>query len=71
MWIWRLEQCIPNLFCEVNIMVKLMHNLISFNQRWSHDAANDEDKIDEYYECLIECTDNQSSCKRICSDILM
>ena len=48
-----------------------MHNLISFNQRWSHDAANDEDKIDEYYECLIECTDNQSSCKRICSDILM
>jgi len=48
-----------------------MHNLISFNQRWSHDAANDEDKIDEYYECLIECTDSQSSCKRICSDILM
>ena len=48
-----------------------MHNLISFNQRWSHDAATDEDKIDEYYECLIECTDNQSSCKRICSDILM
>ena len=71
MWIWRLEQCIPNLFCEVNIMSNPMHNLISFNQRWSHDAANDEDKIDEYYECLIECTDSQSSCKRICSDILM
>jgi len=50
-----------------------MHNLVSFNQRWQHKmtSTDHEDKIDEYYECLIECTDTQSSCKRICSGILM
>jgi hypothetical protein len=44
-----------------------MHNLISFNQlaEWKHfektlDKFNDEmDLINDYYNCLIECDDNQ------------
>ena len=31
-----------------------------------HDA-----KIDDYYECLIECEDDASSCKRICKEVLL
>ena len=55
-----------------------MHNLISFNQlaEWKHfeetlDKCNDEmDLINDYYNCLIECDDNQVTCKRICRRIL-
>ncbi len=33
---------------------------------------NEQDtKINDYYECLIECEDDQSSCKRICKEILV
>lgn len=28
------------------------------------------DSINDYYECLIECADTQSNCKRICRAIL-
>ncbi len=51
-----------------------MHNYPS-NQLgdWKHSSGNseDEEKINDYYACLIECNDTHSSCKRICSDILM
>jgi len=55
-----------------------MHNLISFNQlaEWKHfenqlDKSNEElDLINDYFNCLIECDDDQQSCKRVCRDIL-
>ena len=55
-----------------------MHNLISFNQlaEWKHfeetlDKCNDElDLINDYYNCLIECDDDQVTCKRVCRRIL-
>ena len=55
-----------------------MHNLISYNQlaSWNHlektinEYVNQEELINDYYQCLIECDDNQQQCKRICREIL-
>jgi hypothetical protein len=56
-----------------------MHNLLSRAQldEWRHledtldEFAIEEQKISDYYECLIECDiQNQSQCKRICRSIL-
>ena len=46
-----------------------MHNLISYNQLSSED--DHEDLLAEYYECLIDCEDNASTCKRICKEVLV
>ena len=56
-----------------------MRNLLSRSQldEWRHfedtiDELNIElDRVNDYYECLIECDDSQSTCKRICRRILM
>jgi hypothetical protein len=59
-----------------------MHNLISHNQLagWKESfqnlgksldkTAEESNLINDYYNCLIECDDNQSSCKRICREVL-
>ena len=48
-----------------------MHNLISFNQlAGSYEDENDT-KLTEYYECLIDCEDDQHICKRICKEVLV
>jgi len=56
-----------------------MHNLLSRAQLddWRHfektldDLAIEEQRISDYYECLIECDAlNQNECKRICRSIL-
>jgi hypothetical protein len=59
-----------------------MHNLISYNQLagWKQsvqrltntlDKTLDEsDLINDYYNCLIECDEEQATCKRICRGIL-
>jgi len=59
-----------------------MHNLISHNQLagWKQsvnhlektlDQTMDEsDLLNDYYNCLIECDEDRSSCKRICRSIL-
>jgi len=55
-----------------------MHNLISFNQlaEWKHfeetiDKFDEEqDLLNDYYSCLIECDDDQATCKRICREVL-
>ena len=53
----------------------IMHNLISFNQLAGskHMEYNDphNDLITEYYECLIDCEDDQHICKRICREVLV
>ena len=55
-----------------------MHNLISQNQlagwndlEMSDNAHEQEELVNYYFDCLIECEDEQSSCKRICKEILV
>lgn len=57
-----------------------MKNITSRNQlcEWRHfeqaidNLQTEEDKLNDYYECLIECDlSNFASCKRICRQILM
>jgi hypothetical protein len=60
-----------------------MHNLISYNQLagWKESfqnlgktldkTAEESNLINDYYNCLIECDDNQSSCKRICREYIV
>lgn len=56
----------------------IMHNLISYNQLagWQQfektlDRCNDHnDLINDYFECLINCDDDQNVCKRICRETL-
>ena len=56
-----------------------MHALLSSNQlgEWKHfqqtidDLESENEKLDDYYECLIECDAlDQAQCKRICKRIL-
>ena len=55
-----------------------MHNLLSYNllNEWKHFENNTNkpdseiDTVNDYFECLIECDDNQAECKRTCRDIL-
>lgn len=50
-----------------------MHNLVSYNQlvSWKNiNGDNQNELINDYFNCLIECDDNQQICKRICKDIL-
>ena len=67
----------------VKLLVEvIMHNLISYNQLagWKQSfmrlektldrSIEEADLINDYYNCLIECDDDQGSCKRICRRIL-
>lgn len=54
-----------------------MHNIMPQNQLsgWTmtdHSYSSDswEQKLDEYYECVVECSHSQSICKRLCNEIL-
>ncbi len=48
--------------------------MISFNQlaEWTEfDSSQDENLVNDYFDCLIECDDSQQSCKRVCKDLLI
>ena len=59
-----------------------MHNLVSFNQLrdWTKSLKKLSQTIDttieeshlinDYYECLIDCSEDQATCKRVCRSIL-
>ena len=59
-----------------------MHNLLSHNQLagWKQSinrlsktldkTMEEADLLNDYYDCLIECDDDQATCKRICRGIL-
>ena len=55
-----------------------MHNILSRNQldEWRHfeqtvdDLESELDRINDYYECLIECDEDQATCKKICREVL-
>jgi len=57
-----------------------MHNLMSHNQLegWKSNVdqlettTNENNQLlNDYFNCLIECEDDQSSCKRICKEMLI
>ena len=48
----------------------MKNNLVSFNQLSGSYKDPHSNTLDEYYECLIECNDNQHTCKRICREVL-
>jgi hypothetical protein len=56
----------------------MMHNLISYNQlaSWKqlettiNEFTEQNEMINDYYQCLIECDDNQQECKRVCREVL-
>ena len=54
---------------------KPMSHSISFNQlaEWTHpDSSKDDENIDnDYFDCLIECDDQQHICKRVCKELLI
>ena len=55
-----------------------MHNLLSYNQlaEWRHfedtvyNAQEELDRINDYFDCLIECDEDQGTCKKICRSLL-
>jgi len=56
-----------------------MHTLLNRNQldEWRHledtldDLAIENQRLSDYYECLIECDSlNQNECKRVCRSLL-
>ena len=52
----------------------IMHNLISFNQlagSYKEQTDSQDDLLTEYYECLIDCDEDQHVCKRICKEVLI
>jgi hypothetical protein len=56
----------------------MMSNLIPYNQlvSWNHlektidEFVEQNEAINDYYQCLIECDDKQQECKRVCKAIL-
>jgi len=56
-----------------------VHNFISHNQLDELKNTNDSidrpnmqiDLMNDYFNCMIECDDDQQTCKRICRDILV
>ena len=49
----------------------MQHNLVSLNElSGSYKDPHNSEMLSEYYECLIECNDDQHTCKRICREVL-
>ena len=54
-----------------------MHNLVSHNQlaAWRNKVEevelDHESAVNDYFQCLIECDDTTSVCKRICKEVLV
>ena len=49
----------------------IMYNLVSYNQLAGSYEDEHDTLLTEYYECLIECEEDQSTCKRICKEVLV
>jgi len=55
-----------------------MHNIISYNQlaAWKNlertiDEFTDQHELmNDYFDCLVECDEDQQSCKRVCRELL-
>ena len=68
-----------NFFVISNFWRVQMHNRISFNQLASwlnreqslNSSIEQTDLVNDYFDCLIECDDDQATCKRYCKTLLM
>lgn len=55
----------------------IMHNLVPLNQLlgWNLfenvESKDQNDLVNDYFQCIVECDDEQQTCKRICRDILI
>ncbi len=55
-----------------------MHNLISFNQlaAWNNlektvnEFIDKHEVMNDYFDCLVECDENEQTCKRVCRSML-
>ena len=71
-----ITRCTKHLFNCKFYRVNVMHNLVSFNQLADFkeikmsEESYDTELINDYFNCIIECEEDQSSCKRICKEIL-
>ena len=60
-----------------NMEVSLMHNLVSYNQlagwkgKMEEIEQDHESAVNDYFQCLIECDDTDSVCKRVCKEVLV
>ena len=77
---WRLN--VTKLICYViqfkKMEVIIMHNLVSHNQLagWKSSIAeveevDHESAVNDYFQCLTECDDNSSVCRRICKEVFV
>ena len=55
-----------------------MHNLVSHNQLagWKSSLAeveevDHESAVNDYFQCLTECDDNSTVCRRICKEVFV
>ena len=48
----------------------MQHNMVSYNQLAGSYEDRHDQKLTEYYECLIESGDDQQS-KRICNEVYL
>ena len=54
-----------------------MHNLVSHNQlagwksKMEEVEQDHESAVNDYFQCLTECDDNQNVCRRICKEVLV
>jgi len=53
----------------------IMHNLVPFNQLLGGnlfenlESKKQNEIVNDYFQCIVECDDDQQTCKRICREI--
>jgi len=55
-----------------------MHNIISYNQLagWTNleetidNFIDQQELVNDYFNCLIECDESKQTCKKICRELL-
>ena len=66
------------LLCRSLCVEDIMHNLISYNQlagwikleKTIDEFTEQNELMNDYFNCLIECDEDQQQCKRICRNML-
>ncbi len=59
---------------RLQISKKMSHNSLSFNQlaEWTpSNSSEDENLVNDYFDCLIECDSELHICKRVCREMLI
>lgn len=53
-------------------MTHFMNSMMSRNQmaNWNHFTEDHDERVVSYFECLVECNESDSMCKRICREVI-